>query len=108
MTTKRICYMDKVDFDHEIGNALGGNQLFADIEDLKKHKGCCRQCGIVKVEVVLKEVIQESDFSKGKKYTSHELNTIKVKELQINMHRMMIGNLEKDIQKLTNLETKGN
>ncbi len=104
----KICFMDKVDFDYEIGNALGGNQLFASLEDLKKHKGCCHQCGIVEVEVVLKKVVQESDFTKGKKYTSHELNTIKMKESQIKIHQKIIERLKKEIIKLTNLEIKGN
>jgi hypothetical protein len=26
--TKKIVYMDKVDFDHELGNALGGNKVY--------------------------------------------------------------------------------
>ena len=58
-----ICYMDKVDFDEELGNALDGNKVFPSIEDLKEAKPCTRQCGIVEVEVILKRVIQETDFS---------------------------------------------
>lgn len=57
---KKIGYMDKTDFDHELGNALGGNEIYRSIEDLKRHKRCATECGIVKVEVTLLEVVQES------------------------------------------------
>lgn len=59
----RICYMDKVDFDHELGVAGGGNKLFASVKDLEEHKPCTWECGIVEVEVRLRKVIRESDFS---------------------------------------------
>jgi hypothetical protein len=58
-----IGYMDKVDWDYELGQALDGNKVFPSIDALKKYKPCVRSCGIVKVEVRLKEVIQDTDFS---------------------------------------------
>ena len=60
-----VVYMDKVDFDHELGAALGGNEVFPSIEDLKNNKPCTQQCGIVEVEIKLKKVIRESDFSES-------------------------------------------
>lgn len=58
-------YMDKVDFDEELGNAIDGNKVFPSLKALKKYKPCTKQCGIVKVEVRLKEVIRETDFSES-------------------------------------------
>lgn len=60
-----IGYMDKVDFDYELGEAIDGNKVFPSLEALKKYKPCTRSCGIVKVEVRLKEVIQDTDFSEN-------------------------------------------
>lgn len=60
-----VVYMDKVDFDHEIGAALGGNRVYPSIKDLEKNQPCTKQCGIVEVEVRLKRVIRESDFSES-------------------------------------------
>ena len=57
-----IGYMDKIDFECEIGLQSGGNTIYQSIEDLKEHKKCVSECGIVKVEVKLIEVIEESKY----------------------------------------------
>lgn len=57
-------YMCKVDFDHELGAALGGNTIYPSIEDLVKNKSCVDQCGIVRVRIELDEILQESDWSR--------------------------------------------
>ena len=55
-----IGYMDRTDFEYELGQASGGNIVYPNIEDLKEHKaGCINECGIVKVKVELVEVIEE-------------------------------------------------
>ncbi len=55
-----IGYMDKTDFDYELGNAAGGNIVFGSVEDLKKNKRCAEpECGIVEVEVRFRKVILE-------------------------------------------------
>jgi len=59
----RVGYMDKVDFDYELGNAKGGNKVFPSIKDLKENKPCIEECGIVEVEIKLRQVVQETDFS---------------------------------------------
>jgi len=56
-------YMCKVDWDHELGEALGGNTVYPSQADLISNKKCTDECGIVEVEIRLKRVIQESDFS---------------------------------------------
>jgi hypothetical protein len=55
----RVGFMDKVDFDEELSHAKGGNTVFASVKDLEYQKPCCKECGIVKVEVKCLEVIQE-------------------------------------------------
>lgn len=55
-----IGYMDKVDFDEELGRALDGNRIFPSIEALRKGRPCCTQCGIVEVEIRLSRIIQET------------------------------------------------
>lgn len=54
----RTGYMCRVDFEFELGAALGGNVIFPDIEDLRAHRKCVDECGIVEVEVRLKKLIE--------------------------------------------------
>lgn len=53
-----IGYMDLIDFECELGAAMGGNTVYPSIEDLKEHKGCVESCGIVEVEVRARKIIQ--------------------------------------------------
>ena len=53
-----VGYMDKVDFDHELGAASGGNKVYSSVDDLKHQKPCTKDCGIVKVEIRCVEVVQ--------------------------------------------------
>ncbi len=53
----RTGYMDKVDFDEELGNASGGNRVYPSVENLQRQQPCSKECGIVKVEVKLLEVV---------------------------------------------------
>jgi len=55
----RYGYMCKVDFDWELGCAMGGNDIYPSIKDLKENRKCVSECGIVKVKITLEEVIQE-------------------------------------------------
>lgn len=55
-------YMCKVDFDHELGCALGGNTIYPSLKDLKKHHSECH-FGSVKVKVSLEEVIRDEDVT---------------------------------------------
>jgi hypothetical protein len=55
-------FMDKIDFDYELGKAKGGNVVYASVNDLAEHEPCClKECGIVKVEVRLVEVVLATD-----------------------------------------------
>ncbi len=61
---KVIGYMCKTDFEHELQWASGGTNVYNELEDLIERRPCVKGCGIVKVEVNLLEVIQESDYSR--------------------------------------------
>lgn len=50
-------YMCRIDWDHEIGNASGGNVIFPSIKDLRRHHVCVDECGAVEVTVRIKRVV---------------------------------------------------
>ena len=53
-----IGYMCAVDFECELGAALGGNTVYPSIEDLKKNHECWEECGIVEVKVqFIREIV---------------------------------------------------
>jgi hypothetical protein len=65
--SRKVGYMDKIDFDNELGCARGGNTVFASIADLRENTAHdIDECGIVKVEVTLLEVVQYEDYAKAK------------------------------------------
>ena len=53
--TKMYGYMCKTDFNYELGEALGGTEIYCSIEDIKRCRPCAEQCGIVKVEIKIVE-----------------------------------------------------
>ena len=58
-------YMCKIDWDHELGNAMDGNRVYATLEDLIREHDCWESCGIVRVKVTLSEVLVETDLTFG-------------------------------------------
>jgi hypothetical protein len=59
-----IGYMDKVDFDYELGNNKRGNTVYPSIESLKEAKPCTTECGIIEVEIKLRSIVKDTDFGK--------------------------------------------
>lgn len=57
-------YMCKIDFDYEIGDALGGSTIYSSVADLKKHHDL--GCGIVKVRVEFEELVEQEDINSWK------------------------------------------
>jgi len=58
----RTGFMCMTDFDHELGDAAGGNRVYPSVEDLQANKICCTDkhtCGIVEVEVKVVKVLRE-------------------------------------------------
>lgn len=62
---KQIYYMCGVDYQHELGEAADGTPLYPSAESLKKYRKCWKQCGIVEIEVEIKDVkwVEPQDFS---------------------------------------------
>jgi hypothetical protein len=48
---KKKAYMCLTDYDYELESARGGVKVFSSIEDLKNHRKCWSDCGIVEVEI---------------------------------------------------------
>lgn len=57
-------YIDGVDWQHEIGCALGGNRVYPSIKDLKEHSKCWQECGIVRIRIEEVEWVAPQDFSR--------------------------------------------
>jgi hypothetical protein len=72
-----IGYMDKVDFDYELGGNLFGNKIYPSPEAVPPHAGC----GIVEVEVRLKKVVKEEEpIERGKNTVSAKVAKQQEKE----------------------------
>jgi len=54
---KKIGYMCSIDFDHELGEAPGGTEVYPSLDDLKKNHKHWKSCGVVKVEITKLEVV---------------------------------------------------
>lgn len=63
MDEPKVCYMDMVDWQHELGYASDGNKVFPSVNDAKKYSPCWKQCGIVKVEIRLIEVVEPQNLN---------------------------------------------
>lgn len=61
MTKSVIGYMCRVDAEHELGEASGGNAVYPSVEDLKRSRACWSECGIVEVEITVTNVIVEGE-----------------------------------------------
>lgn len=55
MSEELIVYIDGVDFQHEIGEASGGNKVYPSLKDLKENNKCYESCGVVKAKITLVE-----------------------------------------------------
>lgn len=64
---KIVGYMDKVDFDEELGKNPHGCLVFPSIEALANTKGCIGECGIVEVRIELARIVLATEFKKMSK-----------------------------------------
>lgn len=60
-------YMCQTDWNWELGEARGGTEIYASVEDCKRSRRCVEQCGIVKVKIDLVEVVES-----GKGFSSKD------------------------------------
>lgn len=68
----RFGYMCKVDFDWELGEALGGSTIYPNLKDFKEHVKCHDHCGIVKVRITEEKVVK-----KERRYTKKDFEQAK-------------------------------
>jgi hypothetical protein len=61
--------MCQVDFDWELGEALGGSRVYKSVKDLKANEPGHDQCGIVKVKVFMEKVVRKERRENAKKDT---------------------------------------
>jgi hypothetical protein len=63
-----IGYMDKTDFDHELGHARDGNTIYPSVQALRDGSGHdVSECGIVKVSVSLVEIVQKAKYVQSRR-----------------------------------------
>lgn len=55
-------YMCKTDYDHELGEAMGGVRIYPSVRDLKANRSCVETCGIVEVEVKFSRLVQKDNW----------------------------------------------
>ena len=57
----RYGYMCSIDWNWELGEALGGSTIYPSLKDLKDNHDV-EHCGVVKVKIVLEEVIEKGRY----------------------------------------------
>lgn len=55
----KYVYMCQTDWNWELGEAMGGAEVYCSVDDLKQERKCVSSCGVVKVKVELVEVVEE-------------------------------------------------
>ena len=53
----RTGFMCKIDFDHELGCASGGNKIYPSERNLRELHSMADECGIVEVEVKVLRIV---------------------------------------------------
>jgi hypothetical protein len=107
-------FLDGVDWQHEIGEAVGGNKVYPSIEDLKEYNRCWNGCGIVKCKLVFEEWVVEQNFEEmfkdsSKSYTLEDLKTNRdIMKLESAQKRAewLLSQLELQNNKITALKNK--
>lgn len=102
MEKEILCYIDGVDWQHELGEARGGNTLYPSLKDLKRWNPCWDSCGVVKVKVISLEWMEKQDISRGDSISSKDAEK-REKELLIEIYERR---LEKFLEKTDQVKQK--
>lgn len=71
ISNKKITvYCCGIDWQHELGEALGGNKVYSSVKDLKKYHEHWEQCGIVQLEIKGIKWVEPQDLYKDLKFGS--------------------------------------
>ena len=54
-------FICRTDWECEIGGVGSGSKVYPSVADLKRHRECYAECGIVEVRVSLMRVVEEGD-----------------------------------------------
>jgi hypothetical protein len=96
MKTKEVTvYLDGVDWQHEIGEASGGNRVYGSVRDLKENNRCWESCGVVKCNITLVEWVEEQNFNKMFRDSS---KTYSVEELKTNADAVRVESSKKRLE----------
>lgn len=97
---ERIVYIDGVDFQHELGAAMGGNTVYPDLEDALENNPCAQSCGIVKCKVTLIEWAMPQDWKKASYVTMSPEDLKKNPDLQrLETNRAHLDYLNEKVKK---------
>lgn len=93
----KIGYMDATDYHHELGEALGGNRIYASEQDLLKHQPCADSCGVVEVEIgLVKDTKAPAEEPKPSKS-----QLLKYLENQKEWHEQRVAQISVEIQNIS-------
>lgn len=84
MKKSRVGYIDKTDFDYELGEARSGNIIYPSLSNILENETCSQECGVYKVKISIIEsahegvselhgkTIQELEaYQKSEEYLNH-------------------------------------
>lgn len=108
MSKIRKVYVCGVDWQHELGEALGGTDCYPSIKNLKEEKSCWESCGIVEISLNNSNAtwVESQDFSKGDTVSSKEMDTPEYKKKRIKHVESLIEKAERNVQRLKNFKTR--
>lgn len=108
----RYAYMDGVDFDHEVGEAAGGNTVYATPEDLLKYQSCATGCGIYRVRITKEKEILPQEFLSRDSISSDDIDNktpkyLAWKKRDVRHWKERLGLYERRVALLKNLIKQG-
>jgi hypothetical protein len=99
---KVTVYLDGIDWQYEVGEAIDGNKVYPDVNSLKKYNRCWDGCGIVECELVFKKWVVEHNF----KRMSKDSTSYSAEELETNRNILRLESAKKHLEYLEELVCK--
>lgn len=92
-------YMDATDYWHELGEASGGNVVYATQADLLKHQPCAKNCGIVEIETHYAKLVSLPSYQLGANYTLSDYETVAGRRKLIKGHLLVAKRHQRALEK---------
>ena len=96
----RIAYIDAVDFIHELGEAMGGTQLYSSPKEVLKHENCAVECGVYKVSVHFEKVSIPSIPYEKRDYSPYDDSEPGVYHRLIGTYEKRVASFQAEIERL--------